>query len=198
MEKVNTKKLVRLGALIAVIILMSFTPIGYLKIGAVEITFIVIPVIIGAITMGPLAGAVLGAAFGITSFIQCFGASPFGAQLLSINWIFTLIMCIVPRVLMGWLTGVIFDAIHKHDKTKGKVLSFSVASVAAPLMNTLFFVGCVILLFGNSEYILNMQAGRNLIAFFVWFVGLNGLIEAIVSFIVGGAVSKAVYKYLKK
>ncbi len=198
MEKVNTKWLVRMGALIAVIVLMSFTPLGYLKIGAVEITFIIIPVTIGAITMGPVSGLILGAAFGATSFIQCFGASPFGATLLGINWIYTLIMCMIPRMLMGWLTGVIFNAVHKRDKTKGKALSFSVASLAAPLMNTLFFVGCIILLFGSSDYIMGMRGELNLIAFFVAFVGLNGAIEAAVSFILGGAVSKAIYRYVKR
>ena len=197
-EKINTKWLVRMGVLIAIIVLMSFTPIGYLKVGAVEITFIMIPVIIGAVTLGAKSGAILGAVFGITSFIQCFGASPFGAALLSINWIFTLLTCMVPRILMGWLTGVIFSALYKRDKTKGHVLSFIVASIAAPIMNTVLFVLFVIVLFGSTEYIIEMQAGRNLLAFVAWFVGINGAVEAAVSFLVGGSVSKAIYRFVNK
>ena len=198
LQEKSTKWLVRMGVLIAIIVLMSFTPIGYLKVGAVEITFIMIPVIIGAVTLGAKSGAILGAVFGITSFIQCFGASQFGVMLLSINWIFTFLTCMVPRVLMGWRTGVIFSALYKNDKTKGHALSFIVASIAAPIMNTFFFMLFVIVLFGSTDYIVNMQAGRNLFAFVAWFVGINGAVEAAVSFIVGGSVSKAVYKFVNK
>ena len=57
----KTLKLVETAMLAAIVVLMSFTPIGYLKIGALSITFIMIPVVIGGITVGPAAGAVLGA-----------------------------------------------------------------------------------------------------------------------------------------
>ena len=70
------------AAFLALIIVMSFTPIGYLKVGVIEITFLVLPVVLGAITVGTGAGVFLGVAFGATSFIQCFGMSPFGAALL--------------------------------------------------------------------------------------------------------------------
>ena len=198
LEKKSTKWLVRMGVLIAIIVLMSFTPIGYLKVGAIEITFIMIPVIIGAITLGAKSGAILGAVFGITSFIQCFGASPFGAMLLSINWFFTLLTCLIPRILMGWLTGVIFSALYKKDKTKGNALSFIITSLVAPMLNTFFFMLFIIVLFGSSDYIIELQAGRNIFAFVVWFVGLNVVIEAAVSFLVGGTISKAVYKFANK
>lgn len=197
-EKKSTKWLVRMGVLIAVILLMSFTPIGYLKVGVVEITFIMIPVIIGAITLGAKSGAILGAVFGITSFIQCFGASSFGEILLSINPFFTFLTCMVPRILMGWLTGVIFEALYKKDKTKGNALSFITASIVAPIMNTLFFMLFIIVLFGSSDYILGLQAGRNIFAFVIWFVGINGAIEAAVSFFVGGSVSKVIYRLVNK
>ena len=54
--------------LMAVILLMSFTPLGYLRVGIVSITFLAIPVVIGAILLGPLYGGLLGAVFGLTSF----------------------------------------------------------------------------------------------------------------------------------
>ena len=67
----SRQKLVRLvltALLTALIIVMAFTPLGYLKAGAIEITFITIPVIIGAVLLGPVGGLFLGAVFGITSF----------------------------------------------------------------------------------------------------------------------------------
>ena len=81
----RTVKLVEMALLVAIILILAFTPLGYIKTLGLEITLIVVPVTIGAIILGPLGGAVLGAVFGITSFIQCFGMSPFGAVLLGIN-----------------------------------------------------------------------------------------------------------------
>ena len=47
-------------------------------------------VVIGAIILGPTAGAILGGVFGITSFIQCFGISAFGTLLFGINPVLTI------------------------------------------------------------------------------------------------------------
>ena len=105
----RTVKLVEMALLVAIILILAFTPLGYIKTLGLEITLIVVPVTIGAIILGPLGGAVLGAVFGITSFIQCFGMSPFGAVLLGINPFGTFVVCVVSRILMGWLTGLIYN-----------------------------------------------------------------------------------------
>ena len=85
-EKRNkTLQLTRLGILSAIIIIMAFTPLGYLKIGPLSITFLTVPVILGAMLLGPLNGAILGAVFGLTSFAQCFGLDPFGTTLLALT-----------------------------------------------------------------------------------------------------------------
>lgn len=84
-SKFSTKYLVEMALLVAIILLMAFTPIGYIKTAGLEITLIVIPVAVGAVTLGPAAGAILGGVFGITSFIQCFGMSAFGTLLLGVN-----------------------------------------------------------------------------------------------------------------
>ena len=56
--------------LTAIVILMAFTPLGYLRIGITQITFIVVPVAVGAVLLGPKAGAFLGLVFGISSLMQ--------------------------------------------------------------------------------------------------------------------------------
>ena len=105
MTNQNRKQMIKtiavLGVLIALTVLMALTPVGYLKVGAVSISFLMIPVAIGAIAKGPWAGALLGLVFGITSFAQCFGGDPFGTYLANINVVFTFIMCVVCRVLAG-------------------------------------------------------------------------------------------------
>ena len=178
----SRQKLVRLvltALLTALIIVMAFTPLGYLKAGAIEITFITIPVIIGAVLLGPVGGLFLGAVFGITSFIQCFGMSTFGVALFSVSPLRTAIVCIVPRVLMGWLTAVIFKAISSKDKTS--FVQYLVASIAGPLLNTILFTGTLLLLFNNAPIIIQLKeqfGSTNVMAFAAAFVGVNGLIEA--------------------
>lgn len=64
-NKFSTKYLVEMALLVAIILLMAFTPIGYIKTAGLEITLIVVPVAVGAVTLGPTAGAILGGVFGI-------------------------------------------------------------------------------------------------------------------------------------
>lgn len=195
-RKISTRTLVELALLTAMIAVMSFTPLGYLKTPIVEITFITIPVVIGAILVGPAAGAFLGGVFGLTSFIQCFGMSQFGAMLLSINPILTFIICFVPRVLMGWLCGVIFRAMLKCDKTKFKLWAYGVGAFSGAALNTILFVITLILLFGRTDFILSI--GDTLPKLIAAIVGLNGVIEAVVCTIVGAAVAKALSRALSR
>ena len=195
-RKVSTRTLVELALLTAIIVVMSFTPIGYLKTPIVEITFITIPVVIGAILVGPAAGAFLGGVFGLTSFIQCFGMSQFGAMLLSINPFLTFIICFVPRVLMGWLCGIIFRAMLKCDRTKFKLWAYGVGAFSGAALNTILFVITLVVLFGRTDFILSI--GDTLPKLIAAIVGLNGVIEAVVCTIVGAAVAKALSRALSR
>ena len=192
----SRQKLVRLvltALLTALIIVMAFTPLGYLKAGAIEITFITIPVIIGAVLLGPVGGLFLGAVFGITSFIQCFGMSQFGALLLGINPFLTFLVCVPTRILMGWLTGLIY---HGLRKTKiPSAASVTIASLCCPLLNTTFFMGTLVTLFAST---MRESFGMGKVLPFIFaFVGVNGVVEAIVCFVVGTAISMALKKALR-
>ena len=167
----NVQKMTRMAILIALTVILQNLPF---RLGTVEMTLGIIPVEIGAILMGPATGAILGTVMGIASFLQCLGIfvpSAFGAQLLSINPFFTLLVCIVSRALMGFLVGVIFKALHRFDKTK--VLSFGVAAVSGAVLNSIFFTALVILFFYNTEYIQAMEqsvGANNVILFFFAFI----------------------------
>ena len=196
---VRTIKMVQLALFAAIIILMAFTPLGYIKTPGLSITLLVVPVSVGAIVLGPTAGAILGGIFGITSFIQCFGMDPFGAALLGINPIGTLFLCLVPRILMGWFTGLIFKKINKVDITKS--ISYAIGSLVGPLLNTALFMVTFIPLFYKTDYIQGFAetlGTTNVFAFLLAFIGINGLIEAIVCFVLGTAVSKAIDVFTKK
>lgn len=105
--------MVQLAVLIAIMLILAFTPLGYLRIGPLAISLMTIPVVIGAMLLGPTGGAVLGLVFGLTSFYQCFAGDPFGAALVAMNPFFTFLVCIPTRTLMGWLSGVIFKEIGR-------------------------------------------------------------------------------------
>ena len=115
----SVKDLATLGLLTGVLLLMAFTPLGYFHTFGLDISLMMIPVGIGAMLMGPKAGAWLGFIFGATSFYQAVtGASPFSAMLFSISPLHTFLLCIPTRILMGFLTGVIFLLVSKLDKKK--------------------------------------------------------------------------------
>lgn len=197
-SKFSTKYLVEMALLVAIILLMAFTPIGYIKTAGLEITLIVIPVAVGAVTLGPAAGAILGGVFGITSFIQCFGMSAFGTLLLGVNPVFTFLVCVPTRILDGWLTGLIYAGLKKTKIPSAG--SVTLASLCCPLLNTTFFMGMLVIGFYNTEYIqsfVSALGAKNALLFILAFVGVNGLVEAIVCFVVGTAISAALKKALK-
>lgn len=196
MRSTKTIKMAQMAILIAVVLIMAFTPLGYLKTAGLEISLITIPVAIGAMVIGPTAGAVLGAVFGFTSFYQCFGMSPFGAMLLSINPLYTFLVCVPTRILMGYLAGLLFKAFIKADK--GNTVCYFVGGFMTAFLNTLFFMGILILFFWNTEYIQSLNAaGANAFMFVIAFVGINGVVEWIATTVAGGIVSKAVAKIAK-
>ncbi|MCQ2471391.1 MAG: ECF transporter S component [Clostridia bacterium] len=200
-KKTNTKKnstvmLAVSSVLAAIIVVMTFTPLGYLNIGFVEITFLTIPVAVGAIVCGPACGAFLGAVFGITSYMQCFGIgrpSPFGAALLSINPVATGIMCIVPRVLAGLLAALVFMAF----KGKHKNISYALTSLSTGFFNTLFFVACLIGLFGTDK-LSTLGLGDSIVKIIATLVTVNAVIEWAVCLVIGLAISKALDAVIKQ
>ncbi|MDD4422446.1 MAG: ECF transporter S component [Eubacteriales bacterium] len=190
----RTLHLSLLAMLSAIIVLMAFTPLGYLKVGLVEITFLTVPVVIGAIILGPLDGAILGAVFGLTSFAQCFGTSAFGAAILGISPVFTFIVCLVPRILIGIISGYLSKWLEK--KQVEDIINYVFSSLAGALTNTVFFVGLVILLFGQTDYI--QSFGDSLIKIIGAFITTNAVIEAIVCTVLGTVIAKALVFARKK
>ena len=110
----------------AIIIIMAFTPLGYIPLGVINATIIQIPVIIGALFCGPKQGAMLGLLFGVTSFLKntimpatlsAFVFSPvlaagmFGAK----GVLYSTFICFVPRVLVGVLPYFVYATEFASD-----------------------------------------------------------------------------------
>lgn len=183
--------------LCAIIAVAAFIPIRTL---GLEITLCMVPVAVGAAIYGPVTGAVLGGVFGTVSFIQCFGYSPFGAALLSVNPLWTFLLCVPTRVLAGWLPGLISSAMKKAKRDKkAPVLACPVACLTAPVFNTLFFMSALCLFFYKTDFItgfVETLGATNPVIFVLLFVGINGLVEIAAGFVVATPVSAALMRML--
>ena len=189
MKRLSIREFVLLSLMIALLIALAYINIP--QPAGLSITFNMIPVAIAAIALGVPGGAVIGGVFGLISFLQCFGLvgySGMGAVLVGISPVLTFIQRFVSRVLVGVLTALVYRALRKKLNV---YLCCLITGFCAAFFNTLFFMSSLVLLFGNTEYIQQMMAGRSVIVFIIASVGLNAVVEMIVAALVTGAVGAA-------
>ena len=193
-NKFTTSQLTILGLMSGILFLMAYTPLGYLNIGPLAVTFNVIPVAICAVVLGPTGGAVAGAVFGLTSFLQAMGiggTSALGAALFQINPFLSAVQCFVPRILDGLLIGFIYRGMRKKTNVYA---SCAVTGFFSAFLNTLFFMTALVVMFGNTEVIQNLMGGRNVIIGCCMMVGVNAISEMVSSTIIPAAVGTALSK----
>lgn len=189
--------MVIVAVLAALLIIMTVTPIGYIPIGPLAVTINMVPVAIGAVILGPSGGAALGLIFGITSFANAAGVlgapSAVGTALMGVNPFLTAIVCIIPRVLEGFIAGLICRGLGRTRLPK--MFDYAVTGFATAFLNTLFFMGTLIICFtptlrGNGWW----QEGQNVFAFVAWFVGINAVWEFVLSTVITAIVGFGLYK----
>ena len=193
MRNTKTSNMTIMALMTAVLLIFACTPIGTIPIGPLSISLNMIPVAICAVAMGPAGGAAAGAIFGLLSFLQCFGIgipSGMGIILVGINPFLAFIQRFVPRLLDGLLLGYIFRAVSK----KNVYVACAVTGFFSAFLNTVFFMGALVLLFGNTEYVQGLIAGRNIIVFICAFVGVNAVVEMVVATLITGAVGSALFR----
>ena len=201
----KTSENAKIALFIAIIILLSVTPLGYISLGIINATTIQMPVIIGAVLFGWKKGAFLGGVFGITSLIKntvqpnltSFVFSPFvpvfGEESGSL---FAIIISLLPRIMIGIVAAGVFALL---SKTK---LSVAVKSAAAgfcgSLTNTVLVMGGIYLFFGESYSAAKEMAYETLLATVAATITGTGITEAVISAVACGAVCAALIKYTKK
>ena len=199
MKKNDIRTLTRLALLVAIELVMKAIGLGSVPVGPLYMSFLTLPIAVGAITMGPAAGAILGGVFGAVSFYDAVtGASAMTGALFQVSPVNTFILCVGMRVLMGLCTGLIFNAVKNLDKPG--TWSYIVSAMCAPALNTLFFMGYIVLAFYGCDYVQNLvsvKGAANPFMFVVLLVGVQGVAEFLVSGILGGIVARAVAKFLK-
>lgn len=161
-----------------------------------SITFNMIPVAIAAIAVGAKGGAIIGGAFGLISFLQCFGimgSSGLGIALMQegASPILMFIHRFGSRLLDGLLLGWIFRAL------RGRINVYAGCSITgflAAFLNTLLFMSTLVWFFSGMPTMQTSMAGRAFFAYIVAAVGVNGLVEMAVSTVLTGAIGAALYK----
>ncbi|MBQ1894787.1 MAG: ECF transporter S component [Clostridiales bacterium] len=145
MRNDKTRELVLLALFAAIILLMAFTNLGYIPLGVINATIIHIPVIIGALFLGPKKGAMLGFLFGLTSFINntykaatasAFVFSPVLAYDL-VGWTGiprSIYICFVPRILVGVVPYFVFVFVKWLLKNENKIGKIAVNAIAGVII----------------------------------------------------------------
>ena len=189
-----------LALFVAIELMMKLTGLGSVPVGPLVMSFLTVPIAVGAILLGPAAGAVMGAVFGMASLYDAItGASLMTNAFFGIDPVSTVILCVGTRTLMGFCVGWIYKGLDRIDRTK--TVKYFVSALSAALLNTLFFMGYIVLFFYQTEYVQNLASSKgavNPLMFVILVVGVQGLIEAIACTIVGGGVSKGVDVALKR
>ena len=194
MKKLSTKQLVTLGLLAAIVLVMSTTPLGTLPIGPLSITLNMIPIAIAAIAVGPVGGCIIGAVFGMFSFLQAIGIgvpSGMGMLTFSISPFLTFVQRVVSRALVGFLLGLIYQGTRKLINS---VVGFFVTGFFAAILNFIFFMGLLVLCFGSNADIANFWAGKTVMAYLIATFMSNTIFEILVTTILTGLVSLGLYK----
>ena len=194
MKKLSTKQLVTLGLLASIVLIMSTTPLGTLPIGPLSITLNMIPIAIAAVAVGPVGGCIIGAVFGMFSFLQSIGIgvpSGLGMLTFSISPFLTFVQRVVSRALTGYLLGLIFKGVKKVSNS---VVGFFVTGFCAAILNFVFFMGLLVLCFGSNADVANIWAGKTVMAYLVATFMSNTIFEIIVTTLLTGLVCLGLYK----
>jgi uncharacterized membrane protein len=158
----RTLMLAQLGTLVAIMFIFHATGIGFITLGPVRMTIMWVPVIIGAITLGPIAGAVLGGVFGITVLLDMGALTQI---LIDTNPVLTVFFMVVVRgIFVGAVSGFMFKGFSKLNKKR--TWSFEVTGFLTALLNTTMFILGTVIIFGSHT---GMHAWLSGVAEFLGF-----------------------------
>ncbi|MEA5040007.1 MAG: ECF transporter S component [Clostridiaceae bacterium] len=202
MEKKNkTRYLTQFAILLALEALFCFTPLGSLPaVGPIVATLGMIPVVITALLLGTWAGTAMGAFTGLFSFlvwtfmpptpIVAFVFTPFYSLGEFHGNFGSILICFVPRILVGMVTGISYRALVKAFPKK-EVLCFSLSAILGSLTNTFGVMGGIWLFFGDQY---SSLAGNAML----YIIGLTILTSGVPEAIVNAVAASAVCKPMKK
>lgn len=195
----NTNKkimhLVKMAMLIALIFIMQYigtifsTP---LKAVGIELSFVLIPIVIGAFMLGPIQGAVLGFVFGaMTVFLTLIAPGSMTYILFESSPALYILVAMTKAIMAGLGAGLIYKGLDKAFKGRFVYLRTLIASASAPLINTgLFLLGMVV--FFNGIISERWAGGQNVFLFLVGLIGINFIIEFAINVVLTPAIVRII------
>ncbi len=182
-KKFDTKKLVGIGLLTAIVVVLQLISLG-MRFGMFSITFVLIPIVVGSALYGWKAGAWLGFVFGVVVVLTDAGA------FLAVDIIGTVITCLLKGALAGTAAGLIYKLLSKKNDT----LAVIVAAVVTPIVNTgVFLLGCCIFFMDTvSEWAAGFGY-ENVGAYMIFgLVGINFIIEFAINLVLNPVIVRLI------
>lgn len=194
----NVRKMVVVAMLSGICLFLGLTGLGFIPLPLFKLTILHLPVIIGAIIEGPIAGASIGFIFGLFSIYQNITTptpmSPF---------FYNPLVSILPRVLIGVVSYYVY--IFLRSKLKNKRLSIGIAAICGSLTNTIGVLGSIYLIYFKDYASILIQRGTissgslgKVTIALLSVIGTNGIAEAVLSALVSIPVVIAILKMQKR
>lgn len=203
-KRKDTRWLTSVALMAAIVILLANTPLGMIQLPIIKATTVHIPVILGAILLGPAAGAVLGAVFGICSMISntmaptllSFAFSPFMSMTGIMGAVKAVWISVGCRVMIGVVAGWVWILLRKMKVNH--LAALPVTGFIGSMTNTIFVMGSIYLMLAR-EY----AQARSVAVDAVWglilgTVTASGVPEAIAAAILVALIGKVLLKVLGK
>lgn len=203
MAKKDTRWLTSVALMAAVVILLANTPLGMIQLPIIKATTVHIPVIIGAILLGPMAGAILGAVFGVCSLISntmaptllSFAFSPFMSMTGIVGAVKAVWISVGCRMMIGIIAGW-FWILMKKCKVN-HLVALPVTGFLGSMVNTVFVMGSIyFLLAGEYAQVKNVGV-EAVFGLVMGTVTASGIPEAIAAAILVAVIGKVLLKVVK-
>lgn len=202
-SKKDTRWLVSVALMAAIVILLANTPLGMIQLPIIKATTVHIPVIIGAIILGPAAGAILGGVFGICSMISnttaptllSFAFSPFLSS--DVPGIFkALWISIGCRVLIGVVSGWLWIGLKKMKMNTA--IALPLVGFVGSMTNTILVMGSIYRLLANQYAAAKGVAVNAVWGLIMGTITASGIPEAIAGAVLVGVLGKVLLSFVRR
>ncbi len=194
------RKMVLLTMLSAIVLVLQLTGFAIrIPVLGTPVSLVLIPITLGAMLLGPAAGAWLGFLFGAEVYLVCgvMGTDPFTNFLFLDHPFATAAICLVKSTLAGWVSGLIYQTLSKRKKTVSALL---LASAITPVINTgVFILGCLLIRDTLAGYMTsNGIAGSVIYFLIIGCAGINFLFEFAFSMILAPSLQRLLVVFGRK
>ena len=203
-RKHDTRWMVSVALMAAIVIVLANTPLGMIQLPIIKATTVHIPVIIGAILLGPSAGAILGFVFGVCSLISntmaptllSFAFSPFMSTTGIPGVCKALWISIGCRILVGIAAGWLWILLHKINVNQ--LIALPVVGFVGSMVNTVTVMGSIYLLFAQQYAEAKEVAITAVWGLVMGTVTASGIPEAIAAAVLVLALGKVLIQVFKR